>query len=129
MPRGCDLRRTMAGDKRTPPKRKAHGKPPSNARLDRMIDEALVDAYGESEQMVGFYTMLEDNIVVPFDTEILDVEVTVVRVDMTDDEQIVAVCARGKSRQCIPILDLPLPDPPPAGAEWIDAFRRWARGR
>jgi hypothetical protein len=66
---------------------------------------------------------------VPFDTEILDVEVTVERVDMTDDEQIVAVCTRGKSRQRIPILDLPLPDPPPAGAEWIDAFRRWARGR
>lgn len=94
-----------------------------------MIDEALVDAYGESEQMVGFYTMLEDNLVVPFETEILGVEVTVERVDMTDDEQIVAVCTRGKSRQRVSILDLPLPDPPPAGAEWIDAFRRWARGR
>jgi len=94
-----------------------------------MMDEALVDAYGESEQMVGFYTMLEDNLVVPFETEILGVEVTVERVDMTDDEQIVAVCTRGKSRQRVSILDLPLPDPPPAGAEWIDAFRRWARGR
>ena len=94
-----------------------------------MMDEALVDAYGESEQMVGFYTMLEDNLVVPFETEILGVEVTVERVDMTDDEQIVAVCTRGKSRQRVPILDLPLPDPPPAGAEWIYAFRRWARGR
>ena len=58
----------------------------------------------------------------------LDVEVKVERVDMTDDEQIVAVCARGNSRQRVPILDLPLPDPPPEGAEWIDAFRRWARG-
>ncbi|MFK4035944.1 hypothetical protein ACI2LC_09120 [Nonomuraea wenchangensis] len=29
--------------------------------------------------------------------------------------------------QAIGILDLPLPDPPPAGAEWIRAFRRWAR--
>jgi hypothetical protein len=48
---------------------------------------------------------------------------------MIDDEQIVAVCVRGKSRQGVPILDLPMPDPPPAGAEWIDAFRRWARGR
>ena len=119
----------MTGDERTPPKRKAHGKLSSNARLDRMIAEAVVDAYGESEQMVGFYTMLEDSLVVPFDTEILGVEVTVERVDMTDDEQIVAVCTRGKSRQRVPILDLPLPDPPPAGAEWIDAFRRWARGR
>ena len=25
------------------------------------------------------------------------------------------------------IYDLPLPDPPPEGADWIEAFRRWAR--
>jgi hypothetical protein len=93
-----------------------------------MIEEAIVDANGESEQMTGFYTMLDDNLAVPFRTVMLEVEVTVERVDMTDDEQIVAVCARGNSRQRVPILDLPLPDPPPEGAEWIDAFRRWARG-
>jgi len=94
-----------------------------------MIAEAVVDANGESEQIVGFYTMLEDNLVMPFDTQILGIEVTVERIDMNDYEQIVAVCARGKSRQRVPILDLPLPDPPPAGAEWIDAYRRWARGK
>jgi hypothetical protein len=73
--------------------------------------------------------MLEDNLEVPFATEILGFEVTVERVHMTDDEQIVAVCVRGKSRQRVPILDLPLSNPSPAGAEWIDAFRRWARRR
>ncbi len=25
----------------------------------------------------------------------------------------------------IPILDLPISDPPPEVAEWIDAYRRW----
>ena len=39
---------------------------------------------------------------------------------------IVAICVHGKHRQAIPILDLPLPDPPPQGAEWIAAYRRWA---
>jgi hypothetical protein len=39
----------MAGDERTPPKRKSRGNPPSSARLDKMIAEAVVDAYGESE--------------------------------------------------------------------------------
>jgi hypothetical protein len=100
----------------------------SNAMLDMMIEETLVDAYGESEQMTAFHTMLEDNILVPFHTEILGVDVTVERIEMTDDEQIVAVCRRGKARQRIPILELPLPNPPPLGAEWIEAFRRWARG-
>lgn len=40
---------------------------------------------------------------------------------------VVALCRAGKHRQAIDILDLPLPTPPPEGAEWIDAYRRWAR--
>jgi hypothetical protein len=32
----------------------------SKARLDELVKEALVDAYGESEQAAGFYTMLEN---------------------------------------------------------------------
>jgi hypothetical protein len=100
----------------------------SDAKLDAFIEEATVDAYNESEQMMGLYTMLDEHLDVPFETEVLGVEVTVVKVDLTDDDQIVAVCRRGKSRQSIPILDLPLPSPPPRGAEWIDAYRRWARG-
>lgn len=39
---------------------------PSDARLDEMIDEAIVDAYGELEQTVGFYTMLEEHLATPF---------------------------------------------------------------
>ena len=109
-------------------KKPGRSKPPSDAKLDEMIEEAIVDAYGESEQTVGFYTMLEENLATPFKTEMLGVEVTVELLDMTDDEQIVAVCARGKSRQRVPILDLPLPTPPPEGADWIMAFQRWARG-
>ena len=99
------------------------------ARLDALIEEATVDANDESEQKTGFYTMLEDHLAVPFTTEVLGMEVTVERIDMTDDEEIVAVCARGKFRQQIRIVELPLPNPPPSGSEWIEAYRRWARRR
>ena len=101
----------------------------SPAKLDEMIEEATVDAYGESEQTAGFFTLLEERLKLPFTTEVLGMEVTVQRLDMTDDEQIVAVCSRSNSQQPVPILDLPLPDPPPEGAEWIEAYRRWARGK
>jgi hypothetical protein len=40
----------------------------------------------------------------------------------------VAICRRDKIRQKIEILDLPLPTPAPAGAEWIAAYRHWRRG-
>src|SRR2546427_12911408 len=110
-------------------KRQPHRPSLSPGKLDEMIEEATVDAYGESEQIVCFLTLLEERLKLPFKTDVLGVEVTVERLDMTEDEQIVAVCSRGKSQQPVPILDLTLPDPPPEGAEWIEAFRRWARGR
>jgi hypothetical protein len=101
----------------------------SAARLDEMIEEATVDCYNESEQATGLFTALEENLAVPFETVILGVEVTVEKVDITTTDQIVAICRRGRERQKVPILDLPLPDPRPEGWVWIDAYRRWVRGR
>ena len=111
------------------PKKAAHAGTLTATQIDALIEEATVDAYGESQQVTGFYTMLEDCLAMPFKTEVLGIKVTVERVDVTDDEQIVAVCSRGKSRQRISITELPLPVPPPKGSEWIEAYRRWARGR
>ncbi len=112
------------------PAQKTSGKKPlrpriSKARLEEMIEEATVDCHDESEQMTGWFTMLDENLVVPFETTVFGVPVTVERVDLNRSEQIVAVCARGRDRQVLPILDLPLPTPPPDGAEWIEAYRHW----
>ena len=97
----------------------------TKARLAEMIDQATVDAYGDSEQTTGWLTMIEENLAVPFDTTVLGVPVIVERVDLDRSEQIVAVCRRGRARQSLPIIDLPLPTPLPDGAEWIEAYRRW----
>ena len=99
----------------------------SPTRLDEMIDEATVDCYNEAEQITGIFTMLEEDLDLPFITTVLGMEVTVDRVELTVSGMMVAVCRRQGRRQRIPLLDLPLPAPRPAGAEWIDAYRRWAR--
>jgi hypothetical protein len=65
--------------------------PPGKARLERLIAEAIVDAYGEDEQRAGFFTLIEGRLALPFEAEVLGVTVTV-------------------------------------EAEWIEAYRRWARG-
>lgn len=70
--------------------------------------------------------MLEEHLVVPFRATVLGVEVTVTKIDLLSGSGIAAICSRGKYRQAIGILDLPLPIPPPASTEWIDAYRRWA---
>jgi len=97
----------------------------SQAVLDELVEEATVDAYGEDEQLTGFYTMIEDDLTLPFTTMVLGIEVTVAGIDLTDFG-IVAICVRGTHRQSIPIPDLPLPAPPPPGSEWIAAYRHWA---
>ena len=101
----------------------------STAHLDKLIEEATVDRYNESEEITGIFTMLEENLAVPFATKLLGVEVMVQRVDLNKADEIVAVCRRGRERQRVPVIDLPLPEPEPTGREWIDAYRRWARWR
>jgi calcium binding protein len=90
-----------------------------------MIEEATVDCYNESEQITGWFTMIEDNLAVPFETMVLGVPVTVERIELNRSEQIVAVCRRGRAQQSLPILDLLLPTLPPGGADWIEAYRQW----
>ncbi len=100
----------------------------SRTRLEELIKEAVVDAYGDEEQTVGFFTMIEEHLALPFSVSILGVEAVVEKVDMTRDSRIVAVCKRDGVKQRIEILDLPLPKPAPAGAEWIAAYSHWRRG-
>jgi hypothetical protein len=73
--------------------------------------------------------MIEDHLAVPFATQVLGVEVSVVGVEMDDNGSLKAVCERNGKRQLIGLIDLQLPMPPPSGAEWIAAYRRWLCGR
>ena len=103
--------------------------PTSSSRLERMISEAIVDCYNESEQAMGLFTMVEESLRLPFSTIVLGIQVNVQKVEFNDAREVVAVCSRGPEKQRIPLVDLSLPSPRPEGAEWIEAYRRWARGR
>ena len=93
---------------------------------EEMVEAATVDAYGEAEQETGWHCMLEENLEMPFETEVLGVTVQVQKLDLVDLD-IVAVCRRGRHRQTIPLLELPMPKSRPSGAEWLEAYRRWKR--
>lgn len=73
--------------------------PPSKATLKGLTEAAIVDAYDESMQRTGIYTMLDEHLDTPFETEILGLP------------------ARPLSRLAISIFDVPLPDPRPTGAD------------
>ncbi|MEK6536989.1 MAG: calcium-binding protein [Actinomycetota bacterium] len=97
-------------------------------KFEAMVEDATVDCYNPSEQAAGWFTMIDEHLKVPLQTELLGVSVTVEKVDLNQNEDIVAICRRGKHRQTVPVLDLPLSAPLPAGAEWIEAYRRWMSG-
>ncbi len=94
-----------------------------------MISEAIVDCYNDSEQAMGLFNMIEEKLRLPFSTIVLGIQATVEKIDLNEAGETVAVCARGPKRQRIPIMDFPLPSVRPEGAEWIEAYRRWARRR
>ena len=100
----------------------------SESALSAMIEEATVDAYDESEQATGWFTMLEEHLELPFETTVLGTVVTVSSIDLRDYGQLNAICTRGRHRQAISLAELPLPKPRPAGSEWIEAYRHWLGG-
>ena len=73
--------------------------------------------------------MIHEYLEVPFVTTLLGVTVTVAAIDLTADDQIVAVCERGREVLRVSLLELPLPRPRPGGWDWVDAYRHWARLR
>jgi hypothetical protein len=97
-------------------------------RIEELIEDAIVDAYNESEQTVGFICMIEDNVAFPFATVVLGMKVSVTGVDVDKwGESVVAKIRRGVHTQTIPLVDLPLPGKLPPGGEWLVAYQHRAR--
>jgi len=97
----------------------------SDEELEALIEDAVIDAYGDDEQFMGMMVMVQENLELPFTTRVLGVKVSVVDVEERG-LNIVAICERGEHRQVLPLTDLPIPDPPPEGVEWIAAWRLYA---
>lgn len=70
--------------------------PASNPKL-RQIGDATWDAQDLSEQTVAFLTLLEEHQKLPFEAIVLDVPVMGRGLDVTDDDDIVAVCSPGEA--------------------------------
>ena len=113
---------------RSPAPRKSE-RGPSRARLEKLIEDATIDCSNGSEERTGLFEMLAAHLEIPFSTTVLGVVVTVTAVELTTSDEIVAVCRHGRDLLRLSVLELPMPDPRPAGAEWIDAYRHWARPR
>ncbi len=90
--------------------------------LDKLIEEATIDAYGPAEQGTGFLTMIEETVRFPFPAKVIGEEVEVVSADLTEDgEDLVAKCRRQGSPYAVLLTELKIPAEVP-GKEWIAAY-------
>jgi hypothetical protein len=97
--------------------------------LRRLIEEALVDAYGEDEQHGAFLVMLEDRVACPFTALVVGEEVDVRGFDWAGaSHEIVALCRRKGHTYRVSVTALQWAGRRPGGAEWLDAYRAWLKG-
>jgi tetratricopeptide (TPR) repeat protein len=95
--------------------------------LDDLIDEILVDAYGDSEQLTAFEQAFEESARFPFPASIVGVSVDVVRIEFDGDERhgLTAHCRREGEKHRISLADL-VPGPVTLEtSRLLAAYRKW----
>lgn len=95
--------------------------------LDELIDEAIIDCYGDYEEATGFAATLENELKFPFKAKVVGERVKVLDIEMIN-EQILVKCNKNNKKYYIDILDLEYNKNDVIGNKWIEAYRKW-KGR
>ena len=95
--------------------------------IDRLLDEILVDAYGESEQLTAFEVAFEDAARLPFPARIVGTNVEVVKVEFEGDERrgLTAVCSNDGAIHRVALSDLTPGAVTMGTSQLLIAYRRW----
>ena len=94
---------------------------------DGLIDEIIVDAYGDDEQLWAFRQAFEDNVAMPAEAFVVGEPVTVMTIGYDGNERrgLTARCRREESsEQVIAACDLIFPEGS-AAARYMAAYRTW----
>jgi hypothetical protein len=103
------------------------GKGKKSPELDGLIDDILVDAYGDDEQLWAFRQAFEDKVVVPAEAFVIGEPVTVLTIDYDGNQRrgLTARCRREEgSEQVIAAWDVIFPEGS-AAARYMAAYRTW----
>jgi hypothetical protein len=95
--------------------------------LDALIDEIIVDAYGDDEQLEAFRQALEDEASLPVDGVVSGAPVTVISFDYNGDERrgLTAQCRRESgSKHTVAVAELENSSNEKL-ARYVAAYRKW----
>ena len=99
----------------------------SEEELNDLVDEIVIDAYGDDEQLWAFRQAFEDEIALPADASLFGQPATVLEIDYDGNERrgLTARCRREDgSEHVIAACDLAFPEGS-KGADYVAAYRRW----
>jgi hypothetical protein len=87
--------------------------------IDGLIAEIVVDCYDEDECVGAFCAVLEDEILVPFETIFLGIPVQVIAIGAGRFHGVVATCRNGEETGDVDLTSLTFPDG--SVAAWLQA--------
>jgi hypothetical protein len=95
--------------------------------LDKMIEEIVVDAYGDDEQLSAFCQAFEDDVELPADGFVIGEPVSVIAVDYDGNARrgLTARCRREDGFEYVVAVSEVVFPQASAGAWHIAAYRRW----
>jgi hypothetical protein len=100
----------------------------SKARLDELIDEAIVDCWGAGEEHTALLTMIEERVVCPFRAKLIGETIEVRRFEWPRSGYgLITVCRRKGRAYRVDVNSLEWVEPLPEGFEWIAAYQAWRK--
>ena len=103
------------------------GNTKNEEELNDLVEEIIVDAYGDDEQLWAFRQAFEDEVVLPADAFVVGEPVTVLSIDYDGNERrgLVARCRReDRSEYLIAACDLVFPEGSTA-TRYVATYRTW----
>ena len=99
------------------------------SQVREAFENAIIDAYGDSEQHSGLLTMIEEEVKFPFRAKVMGELVSVVGMEWPDGDEfgLDFVCECGGERHRIEARSVDLVPPLPEGHLYIAAYLDWKR--
>ncbi len=98
--------------------------------IDELLEEILVDAYGDSEQLTSFQIAFEETARFPFPARVIGQQLEVIKVEFDGDERsgLTALCRLDGARHRVSLADIAPGPVTLETAQLLAAYRRWLGG-
>jgi hypothetical protein len=102
----------------------------SKKQLDKLVEEAMVDAYGDEEQFTSIIVTLDDNLPFPFTAQVIGETVEVIGIDERRSSLgrgVIAKVRKGNKEYNVAMSELTVPENF-KGRQWLEMYEYFIQG-